>query len=373
MNRFLTFLGGVSIFLVACQSPPLTEVEVAEFVHSSASTQNQGDASVQPFLDGLASDFSFYNARFDSARMFDASVVTGDWFDMDTSYTDIQMIQIDANGATVYGINTDEYHGMRDAAKFMGHVVREDGKLVWSRWMHVNNSRMTTSMLEPTTESEEAEAHYWSFYKSMMRNDFNAAGLHADSALVDDPSLAMAYLGKMMKAGWVDGDAEAWQAAYDTGLAALDNETVAEKHFLTAFGLSGEERLGLALKALALAPQDPLMMSFCAYWLGDSEDSMVLLERALERWPYMGAFHNLMGYRLMADDDMEGAKEHFLLQTKFMGEAANPWDSLGDFYVAAGDKEEAIKCFEKALEIDPSFSASQEKIDELNGVAKSES
>ena len=73
-----------------------------------------------------------------------------------------------------------------------------------------------------------------------------------------------------------------------------------------------------------------------------------------------------MGYRLMQKEDMEGALAHFELQTRLLPDAANPWDSLGDYHVEAGNTEEARKAFEKALEIDPSFDASKRKLEELN-------
>ena len=46
-------------------------------------------------------------------------------------------------------------------------------------------------------------------------------------------------------------------------------------------------------------------------------------------------------------------------------EVANAHDSMGDFYVKQGDNEKARMCFEKALELDPMFSGSQKKLDEL--------
>ena len=60
------------------------------------------------------------------------------------------------------------------------------------------------------------------------------------------------------------------------------------------------------------------------------------------------------------------ANTQYLSESTLLPDAANPWDSLGDYYVEAGNTEEARKAFEKALEIDPSFSASQRKLDELN-------
>jgi tetratricopeptide (TPR) repeat protein len=185
--------------------------------------------------------------------------------------------------------------------------------------------------------------------------------------LQEDASLALAYVAKILDAGWVKGDEVAYEKAQKAGLEAIDNESIAEQSFMTAFTSEGKVRMEAAMKALAYAPQDPLIIAYTAYWLGDGEESVALLQRGLKRWPKMGAFHNLMGYRMMAEENMEAAKMHLVLQTRFMADAANPWDSMGDYYVAVDNKEEAIKCFEKALEIDPAFSDSQDKIDELNG------
>lgn len=367
MNRLLFPLFGMLLLMSACQTDPLTESEVTEFVHQFSAAQNQGEASVQPFIDGLASDFSYFNARQDSAKSFDASLVTADWFDADTSYNAIHRISVGPSGASVYGVSTDVYGSLKDEAKFLGFVVRENGSLVWKRWMHVNTFAMSTNMMDPTTDNEAAEDYFWSMYRSIMRNEFGKAGAYADSALMEDEGLALAYLGKMLQAGVVDADPEAWAAAYDAGLVALDDETLAEKLFVTAFGLKGEERLQQASKALILAPHDPWMLAFYSYWLEDLDESVAVLQRGLERWPYMGAFHNLLGYRYMALDDMDAAKEHFELQIRFLGEAANPWDSMGDYYVAAGNNEEAIKCYEKAFELDASFVVSQEKSNKLKG------
>tara|TARA_B100000768_G_C11264627_1_gene370442 strand:+ start:542 stop:1663 length:1122 start_codon:yes stop_codon:yes gene_type:complete len=363
----------VSLIFAGCQPASLTEAEVRSFVESFDAQKNLGESSVEPFVNGLASDFSFFNARNDSALMFDAAWVDADWFDQDTTYSEIQMIQINGAVAQVYGVSVDVYDELEDRAKFSGTVAREDGKLVWKRWMHVDESRMATTVMDPTTDSEAAEDAYWNMYTSLMRNDFVVAAAHADTVLQEDSGVAMAYVAKMMKAGWIDEDAEAFQAARDAGLASLDNESMVEKYFMTAFTSSGDARIEAAMKALALAPQDPLTIANTAYWLGSVEESVALLERGLKRWPKMGAFHNLMGYRMMDMDNMEAAKMHLVLQTRLMGDAANPWDSLGDYYVAVDNKEQAIKCFEKALEIDPSYSASQEKIDKLNGKTDSAS
>ena len=40
-------------------------------------------------------------------------------------------------------------------------------------------------------------------YRAIMRNDFAAASLHADTALAADDQLALAYLAKMIEAAWI--------------------------------------------------------------------------------------------------------------------------------------------------------------------------
>jgi Flp pilus assembly protein TadD len=185
--------------------------------------------------------------------------------------------------------------------------------------------------------------------------------------LAADDQLALAYLAKMIEAAWITGSAEDYRAAYDAATELVAEDDYAAKYTIEAMGLRGEERIAAAGKALMHCPDDPMLIAWTAFWMGgDTDESVQMLERGMKRWPYMAAFHNLMGYRLMAKEDMEGALAHFKLQTRLLPDAANPWDSLGDYYVEVGNKEEARKAFEKALEVDPSFDASKRKLEELD-------
>ena len=73
----------------------------------------------------------------------------------------------------------------------------------------------------------------------------------------------------------------------------------------------------------------------------------------------------MLGYLNMNEGDMEAAERSFKMYVRLAPEVANAHDSMGDFYAKQGDNENARACYEKALELDPSFSASQKKIDEL--------
>jgi tetratricopeptide (TPR) repeat protein len=76
---------------------------------------------------------------------------------------------------------------------------------------------------------------------------------------------------------------------------------------------------------------------------------------------------NTFGYALLARNRVADAIEVFKLNTEAYPKSANVYDSLGDAYQAAGRKDDAIKSYEKALAIDPSYPSSLESIRKLKG------
>ena len=68
---------------------------------------------------------------------------------------------------------------------------------------------------------------------------------------------------------------------------------------------------------------------------------------------------------LLNQGKVDLAIEKFEKQVALAPHRANPYDSLGDGYLAKGDKENAIKAFKKALEINPNSKPSREKLEEL--------
>lgn len=74
---------------------------------------------------------------------------------------------------------------------------------------------------------------------------------------------------------------------------------------------------------------------------------------------------NWMGYELMNMKQMEKAGGLFMLNTQYYPKSANVYDSLADYYQAAGEKEMAIKNYKKALSINdnPETKAKLEKLE----------
>jgi predicted Zn-dependent protease len=62
---------------------------------------------------------------------------------------------------------------------------------------------------------------------------------------------------------------------------------------------------------------------------------------------------NAYGYQLLAANKFSEAIEVFKMNTQRHPENPNTWDSLGEGYVLAGDKKNAIANFKKALSMNP--------------------
>ena len=78
---------------------------------------------------------------------------------------------------------------------------------------------------------------------------------------------------------------------------------------------------------------------------------------------------NIMGYAYMQKDEMDLAKETLQEQVRRQAGKANPYDSLGDYYLAVNDNSMALKYFEQSAKM--GLKASVTKVDSLkNKLAK---
>ena len=69
----------------------------------------------------------------------------------------------------------------------------------------------------------------------------------------------------------------------------------------------------------------------------------------------------MVAYGYMRSGNLETAKAHFDKYMKAAPNHANPYDSMGDYYMAAEDYQEAVAYYEKAYATDNSFTVSKEK------------
>lgn len=74
---------------------------------------------------------------------------------------------------------------------------------------------------------------------------------------------------------------------------------------------------------------------------------------------------NSAGYDMLQNGKTDEAIEIFKMNTELNPRSWNAYDSLGDGYVAKGDKENAKASYEKALELNPDYTGTKEKLDKL--------
>ncbi|HEY6975869.1 MAG TPA: tetratricopeptide repeat protein [Chitinophagaceae bacterium] len=74
---------------------------------------------------------------------------------------------------------------------------------------------------------------------------------------------------------------------------------------------------------------------------------------------------NTTGYNLLASKKVDDAIDVFLLNVKLFPNSWNTYDSLGEAYAAAGNKELAIKNYERSIEMNPQNDNGKKMLEKL--------
>jgi CubicO group peptidase (beta-lactamase class C family) len=74
---------------------------------------------------------------------------------------------------------------------------------------------------------------------------------------------------------------------------------------------------------------------------------------------------NILGYELLGEDEVEMAIAVFELNLSRFPKDPNCYDSLAEAHLTAGDREQAITLYRKALEVDPEFENSRRMLERL--------
>ena len=74
---------------------------------------------------------------------------------------------------------------------------------------------------------------------------------------------------------------------------------------------------------------------------------------------------NSLGYSFISKKDFDQAIKLFEINTKYFKNSGNAWDSLAEAYLLNNDKENAIKNYTKALEVNPQLSSSIDALQKL--------
>jgi tetratricopeptide (TPR) repeat protein len=85
----------------------------------------------------------------------------------------------------------------------------------------------------------------------------------------------------------------------------------------------------------------------------------------LNRYANGEAQVNRLGYELLNKKQINEAIQIFQLNTQHYPESSNTFDSLGDGYVALGNKELAVKSYQRALQLDANNASAKDALDRL--------
>jgi tetratricopeptide (TPR) repeat protein/tRNA A-37 threonylcarbamoyl transferase component Bud32 len=91
----------------------------------------------------------------------------------------------------------------------------------------------------------------------------------------------------------------------------------------------------------------------------DTAGALATVQRGLEAIPSSGPLHNHLAYLLLEQGRYPEAIRALEAYATLSPGEPNPYDSLGDAYLTAGQPEKARAAFTRALEVDPSFPAAE--------------
>ena len=74
---------------------------------------------------------------------------------------------------------------------------------------------------------------------------------------------------------------------------------------------------------------------------------------------------NSLGYQVMRMGDVAGAVEIFKLNVEQFPKERNAYDSLGEAYLKFGNKADAIRNYEKSLELNPGYDSGRDALKSL--------
>jgi tetratricopeptide (TPR) repeat protein len=242
-----------------------------------------------------------------------------------------------------------------------------------------------TTSIEIQTEFNEARIHFLNYFD-------DASYLKFDELSRKDPDFAILYLWKSLapntndsiddllitkaeKLGFEATDSERayikiWRLSFDERIKLKTQyNTLKTDEEKTAFDWSSINDIQLEnqKKLVALHPNDALLHIDYAITLaygGRTEDAIEHYKKALHLNEEIYGVYNLLGYLYLDLEDFNQAEKEFDAYIAMMPEAANAYDSKGDYYFTIKDYKKAFKSYKKAYKIDPSFMISKEKSEE---------
>ena len=226
-----------------------------------------------------------------------------------------------------------------------------------------------------TSESEEARNAFnigmWQLYNL----EWEQAGQSFSSAIELDESFALAYAMRARTNYFLQNQGKVAEDL-DIAISMSINASPEEKKMIMA--LSNDNNLGTnsfnqVVERLVRKYPDSSFLRFETIFatINDIGPDMILRrgKDLIEMNPNFTPALNIMGYAYLQKDNLDLAKATFQEQVRRQSGKANPYDSLGDYYLAENNNEMALRYFEQSSMM--GLKASESKVDSLKALIES--
>ena len=225
-----------------------------------------------------------------------------------------------------------------------------------------------------TSESNEAKTAFnvglWELYNL----EWEKANESFSTAIEIDESFALAYAMRARTHNLMQNQS-ASVVDLEIAVSMSENASPEEKKMIMA--LSNDSELGTnsfnkVIERLIRKYPDGSFLRMESIFATMSEIGPdLIIRRAKDLYamnPNFTPALNIMGYAYMQKEEFDLAKDTLQEQVRRQSAKANPYDSLGDYYLAVNDNEMALKYFEQSSSM--GLKASDSKVDSLKTISE---
>jgi tetratricopeptide (TPR) repeat protein len=240
-------------------------------------------------------------------------------------------------------------------AKYQEKMASEDAKVI--KW---------------TSESDEAKSAFNMGMWQLYNLEWEQANESFSSAIEQDESFALAYAMRA-RTNFLMQNQSSGAEDLDIAVSMSINASAEEKKIILS--LYNDNQLGTSSfnrvveRLVVRYPDDSFlkMESIFATMSNIGPDMIIRIGKDLYTMnPNFTPALNIMGYAYMQKDEMDLAKETLQEQVRRQAGKANPYDSLGDYYLEVNDNATALKYFEQSSKM--GLKASESKVDSLKSL-----
>ena len=240
-------------------------------------------------------------------------------------------------------------------AKYQEKMASEDAKVI--KW---------------TSESDEAKSAFNMGMWQLYNLEWEQANESFSSAIEQDESFALAYAMRA-RTHFLMQNQSSGAEDLDIAVSMSINASAEEKKMILT--LYNDNQLGtnsfnqVVERLVVRYPNDSfLRMESIFATMSDIGPDMII-RRGKELYtmnPNFTPALNIMGYAYMQKDEMDLAKKTLQEQVRRQAGKANPYDSLGDYYLEVNNNATALKYFEQSSKM--GLKASESKVDSLKSL-----